>query len=149
MKKEKSEAKLLLIGKGPLQNRIRNKAYRLGIDRDVVFAGQRNDVNKCYSAMDVFLFPSLYEGLGMVAIEAQVNGLKCVASKHVPKDADVGNLTYADCADSYVKAVLSKNERTSVVCPQYDIRITCRELELAYYAALTKQSAKTDEILLF
>ena len=53
------------------------------------FLGSRRDVNHLYSAMDIFLFPSLYEGLGFVAIEAQANGLKCYISNAVPKRAKV------------------------------------------------------------
>ena len=87
-KKEKNSI-LLLIGQGPLMNEIKQKVEALGISDSVRFLGQRDDVSELYNAMDLFLFPSLYEGLGMVLIEAQANGLPCIASTEVPKNARV------------------------------------------------------------
>ncbi len=87
-KKEKNSI-LLLIGQGPLIGEIKQKVETLGISDSVKFLGQRDDVNELYNAMDLFLFPSLYEGLGMVLIEAQANGLPCIASTEVPKNARV------------------------------------------------------------
>lgn len=88
--KKKEDACLLLIGDGPLRGETEAKAVRLGIADKVIFTGVRNDVNALYNAMDVFLFPSLYEGLGMVAVEAQVNGLPVIASEEVPQEAKLG-----------------------------------------------------------
>lgn len=87
-KKEKKLI-LLLIGQGPLMDEIKQKIDSLGISDSVKILGQRDDVNELYNAMDLFLFPSLYEGLGMVLIEAQANGLPCIASTEVPKIAKV------------------------------------------------------------
>ena len=86
---------LLLIGQGPLNEEIKNKVDSLGLTDSVIFAGQRTDVNKLYSAMDMFLFPSLYEGLGMVLIEAQTNGLGCVVASTVPDLARISNKFYS------------------------------------------------------
>ena len=83
------DSKLLLIGTGPLEEKIKTKVEKLNLTDSVLFLGQRNDTNKLYSVMDVFCLPSLYEGLGMVLIEAQVNGLPCVASDKVPNEAKV------------------------------------------------------------
>lgn len=83
------DSKLLLIGTGPLEEKIKAKVERLDLSDSVLFLGQREDTNKLYSVMDVFCLPSLYEGLGMVLIEAQMNGLPCVASDKVPKEAKV------------------------------------------------------------
>lgn len=80
---------LLLAGQGPLMDKIKEKARILGIQDNVKFLGQRTDANELYQAFDVFLLPSLYEGLGMVAIEAQVAGCKCFASTEVPAIAKV------------------------------------------------------------
>ena len=64
----------------------------------MILTGVREDVNKLYSVFDVFCFPSLYEGLGMVLIEAQCTGLHCVASNKVPIEADItGLVEYVDC----------------------------------------------------
>lgn len=87
--KRKENAVLLLIGQGPLQEDIERKVKDLGISNKVRFLGQREDVSELYQAMDVFVFPSLYEGLGMVLIEAQCSGLCCIASTEVPQVAKV------------------------------------------------------------
>lgn len=79
-----SQAKLVLVGEGEYYNEIINKINQLGINDQVIFTGVRQDINKIYSAFDLFCFPSLYEGLGIVLIEAQVNGLTCLVSDTVP-----------------------------------------------------------------
>lgn len=66
-KKEKNSI-LLLAGQGPLQEEIKNKVRELGLDDSVRFLGQRNDANELYQAFDVFLLPSLYEGLPVVGV---------------------------------------------------------------------------------
>ena len=95
--KQNQDSLLMLVGQGPLMNEIQEKVNNLGLKDSVIFLGQRNDVNELYQAMDVFALPSLYEGLGMVLIEAQCAGLPCVASTEVPKVARVTqNLQFAD-----------------------------------------------------
>lgn len=85
--KQKPEARLLLIGEGELREQIQQQVRVLNLQDKVIFTGARQDVNKLYSAMDVFCLPSFYEGLGMVAWEAQVNGLPVVLSNFVPREA--------------------------------------------------------------
>ena len=87
--KQEENAVLLLIGEGPLMVAIRKKVNELHLEKKVLFLGVRYDVADLYNVMDVFLFPSLYEGLGMVAVEAQVNGLPVVASTEVPNEAGI------------------------------------------------------------
>ena len=99
--KENKNYKLMLIGQGPLMNEIKQKVKDLNIEDSVKFLGQRKDVNELYQAMDLFLFPSLYEGLGMVMIEAQCSGLPCIASSEVPEVAKVSeNVLFLDLNDS-------------------------------------------------
>ena len=92
--KKNPSSLLLLVGQGPLKEEIENKVKELELDDSVRFLGQRNDTNELYQAFDVFLFPSLYEGLGMVLIEAQCGGLTCIASTEVPKIAKLTELVY-------------------------------------------------------
>ena len=87
--KTRPDARLLLIGGGELESRIRSKAKRLGIEKSVIFAGVRSDVNRLYSVMDAFCLPSLYEGLGMAAWEAQANSLPVLLSNKVPMETIV------------------------------------------------------------
>lgn len=78
--------KLLLVGEGELRCEIEKKIKRLGIENCVKMEGARNDVNKLMMAMDLFLFPSKWEGLGIVMIEAQATDCPCIASDTVPKE---------------------------------------------------------------
>lgn len=84
--KRQPDSMLLLVGQGDLEQAVREKAEELKISDKVVFAGVRDDVHCLYQAMDVFVFPSLFEGLGIVAVEAQAAGLPCVVSDHVPAE---------------------------------------------------------------
>lgn len=81
------EACLLLVGEGPLVSKIEALIMEYGLQDSVLFVGQKDSVGDYYSAMDVFCLPSFYEGLGMVAIEAQISGLPVIASDAVPDEA--------------------------------------------------------------
>jgi glycosyltransferase involved in cell wall biosynthesis len=84
------QAYLLLVGEGVLQPKIKQQASEMGIADRVIFTGSRPDVPRLMrGAMDVFLFPSLCEGLGLVLIEAQAAGLPCIFSNVVPQEADI------------------------------------------------------------
>ena len=88
--KDKRNAKLLLVGDGSLRNEIENQIATLNIKDKVVLVGNKKNVEDYYNAMDLFVFPSLYEGLGMVLIEAQINGLNCLTSKDaVPNEVNI------------------------------------------------------------
>lgn len=86
------EARLLMVGNGPLRDQLVNRATRLGIDGKVTLLSDRSDMDRLYQAMDVFVLPSLYEGLGIVAIEAQSAGLPTICSTGVAEDANVSPL---------------------------------------------------------
>lgn len=102
--KEKENTMLLLVGQGPLVDEIKAKVESLRLNESVKFVGQRNDVSRFYQAFDYFLFPSLYEGLGMVAIEAQCAGLSCLCSTEVPKVAKVtDNVSFLHLTDEISK----------------------------------------------
>lgn len=84
-------AVLVLVGGGVLKSKILKKIKLLEIDEKVILYGETNDVNKLYSAFDVFWFPSIYEGLGIVLIEAQANGLPIIASNNIPHEVKLTN----------------------------------------------------------
>lgn len=94
VEKKCPDSRLVLVGVGELKQEIENYAYNCGILNKVIFAGIRNDVNKLMSAFDVFLFPSLFEGLGIVLIEAQAAGLPCVISNTIPDDVNLTKYVY-------------------------------------------------------
>lgn len=91
--KKNNNSILLLAGQGPLMEDIKNKVKDLNLDDNVKFLGQRNDANELYQAFDVFLLPSLYEGLPVVGVEAQASGLLCYLSDDMTKETKVLDIT--------------------------------------------------------
>ena len=117
--KEKENSILMLVGQGPLMEEIKEKVKALGLENNVMFLGQRNDINELYQAMDLFLFPSLYEGLGMVVVEAQCSNLPCIVSSEVPKIVKIGsNIIFVSLEnDIYYWA-----EKVNLIVEQYKKR---------------------------
>ena len=147
--KERSNSLLLLIGQGPLMEEIKEKVHSLNLDDSVIFLGQRNDVNEFYNAMDLFLFPSLYEGLGMVLIEAQSSGLYCITSDEVPIVANVtGNVIFVNLLVSaydwncIVNSYLLKKRKVEtykLLNQGYDIKKETIKLEKKYIVAFKEK----------
>lgn len=81
--------KLMMAGAGDSMDEIRALSKRLSVEKDVLFLGRRNDMKACYSAMDVFVYPSYYEGLPGVVVEAQAAGLPCLISDRITKEVMV------------------------------------------------------------
>ena len=83
-------ARFLFVGDGPLRSAVEERAADLGLQRHAVFAGSRKDVPRLMmGAMDVFLFPSIHEGLPLAIMEAQAAGLRSIVSEAVPPEAIV------------------------------------------------------------
>lgn len=87
--KQNTNSILLLVGGGHLLEETKEKVRKLGIQEKVIFTGLRSDVSRLLQGMDALIFPSKYEGLGMVLIEAQASGLACLSSSIVPKESKV------------------------------------------------------------
>lgn len=99
--KNSNKAKLLLIGSGEKEKEIRNYINDNGLNKDVIILQNRKDVNELYNMMDCFILPSLFEGLPLVAIEEQVNGLKGYYSSNITKDVDISNnVEFVDIDDA-------------------------------------------------
>ncbi len=86
LQKEIPKCCLLLVGNGPEKEKLRTKAQKIGIADKVIFYGTTDHVERLLWAMDVFAFPSLFEGLGIAALEAQAAGLPVVCSEYVPEE---------------------------------------------------------------
>lgn len=110
IQKSNKNARLLLVGGGDLMPEIRSKTEYLGIMDKIFFVGVRNDIPALLSAMDVFVFPSFFEGLGIVGIEAQTSGLPCVFSEAIPQEAYVTDtihrISLKESAKKWASAVL-------------------------------------------
>jgi len=118
---------LLLIGDGHLRGQIEKRIKQLGIDKSVVLLGSRSDVSDLLNAFDLLLLPSLFEGLGIVLIEAQANGLKCIASNGIPQSANLTNLiTYVSLEESAIHwaGIIDQSKDESVKRDEYPARIT-------------------------
>lgn len=90
-KKLNVNSKLLFIGEGENEESVKKRVEKYNLNSDVIFFGRRNDVNKLMNIMDCFLLPSRYEGLPIVAIEAQCNGLSCFVSDSVTSEICLSN----------------------------------------------------------
>lgn len=109
--KKDNSIKLLLVGDGDLRSQIEATAKQKGIHDNIRFVGIRNDIPTILHGMDVFVFPSIYEGLGLVLLEAQASGLPCVVSEAIQPEADlninlVSRLSLADGADVWADKIL-------------------------------------------
>ena len=116
-----TDAKLVLVGTGELLNRIKQKVSSLGIEKSVLFLGVRNDVSELMQAFDIFLLPSLHEGLPVAGVEAQAAGLPCVISSSVSPEVKLSDNIRLVSLDS------STSEWCDAVDELYNARVN-REL---------------------
>ena len=142
--KGRTEFKLILIGRGTMMNDVRIEAERLGVAKNVIFTGQRQDIPQLMMAMDVFCLPSLYEGFPIVAVEAQAAGLPLFVSSTVSREISITPLVRYIPIDKgtelWEEAVLDvvKDKTNRDVYAQkvekagYDIRMSAFELEAIY-----------------
>jgi glycosyltransferase involved in cell wall biosynthesis len=107
-----SRSRLVLIGDGPLRPAIERRVAELGLSGRVVLTGIRADVPRLLlNALDLFVMPSLYEGLGLVCLEAQAAGVRCLFANSIPEEADVvpqlvTRLQLSQPASAWAKAIL-------------------------------------------
>lgn len=80
---EFSNTKLMLVGDGEMRNQIEKQIHDLKLDNNVILVGMQNEVVDFLCAMDLFVFPSIWEGLPLSVVEAQATGLQCIISKNI------------------------------------------------------------------
>lgn len=139
--KKNKNAVLLLIGDGYLRKDIENKVAKLNLVDSVKFMGVRSDIANIMQAMDIFLFPSLFEGLPVVLIEAQAAGLKCIVSDTITKESDIsGNIKFLNLkipAEKWADIILNtdtqkENNQEAIIKGGYDSSTNTKWL-LNYY----------------
>lgn len=129
--KRHSNSVLVLVGEGEKEQEIHQKATVLNVENKVIFAGIRSDIPQLLSAMDVFVFPSFYEGMPNTVIEAQATGLPCVISDTITKEANITGLveylSLSSSAEQWAETALGKtsnqrkNTKRDILERQYDI----------------------------
>lgn len=141
--KRKPEARLLLAGGGEGMNLVKEKAKNMRIHDKVIFTGIRSDVNRMMQAMNVFVFPSLYEGLPVTMIEAQASGLHCIISDHVSDECIVtnnlvSNISLEESPAQWAECILQQSYRghenhiEEIKEAGYDISTEAKKLERFY-----------------
>lgn len=144
-------AKLICVGDGHLMNICKEKAKSLGIDEKVIWTGSINNVNELINCFDVFCLPSKYEGFSITLIEAQVNGLRCYASKdNVTEASNIsGNVRYVDLnnnAYEWAEAILNNFNTRDIHASErvmeagFDLYQSVKELQDFYLEFENEQS---------
>lgn len=129
---------LILIGEGSLEDKIKEKVASLDLQSKVSFLGLRDDIPQLLKSMDVFLMPSLYEGLPISAVEAQAANLKLVLSTEVSKETALSNnvhfVSLKEEPVSWATIILSEpfGNKPTENLNLYDMRKTAIQLEKAY-----------------
>lgn len=140
--KKNQNSILLLAGQGPLMDEIKEKVNRLNLINSVMFLGQRNDANKLYQVFDVFLLPSLYEGLPVVGVEAQAAGLLCILSDDMTRETKMLESTIMinlntrldEWADTILTAYKGKqNDNTIEIMDKNGFNIKTEAIKLENY----------------
>ena len=138
---------LLLAGDGDLQPAMEEKVRQLGLSEKVRFLGSCSNVDELLQAMDVFVFPSLYEGLPVTMVEAQAAGVPCLISDRVPSECIITDLvtqkSLQDSPESWAEGILKhkdsihKNTYHEICAAGFDIEENARELQKFYINART------------
>lgn len=134
------KARLVLVGDGPDLTELEAKAVTLGIEREVLFLGNRDDVNRLLQAFDLFVMPSHFEGFGMAALEAQAAGLPCLLSASVPRETKLTrNVEFIPAEDPAIWAEhmlnmlerheIRRDEAQTIADAGYDIGTAAQRLE--------------------
>ena len=135
--KKNKKSMLVLVGDGKLKNKIEKMVKRYGIEKNVKFLGSRNDVSDIYSAFDLFILPSLYEGVSISMIEAQISGLLIFASDTIDKDSDISNnvkwISLKESPERWSQEILKTSiERKKIDSGEYDIKNTAKKMQNLY-----------------
>ena len=141
--KKNPDSQLLLVGGGDGMLSVQEEVRTMGMQDKVTFTGVRSDVNRLMQAMNVFVFPSIYEGLPVTMIEAQASGLPCIISDHVSNECIITNglvtsMKLEDTPENWADLIIEKsrckreNHNQEIEDAGYDIMIAAKQLEKFY-----------------
>ncbi len=143
IQREEKSSVLILVGVGETQDKIKKLVKELNLEDKVMFLGIRNDINELLNASDAFILPSLFEGLPVVAVEAQSTGLCVFTSTNVTQELPIDYLShYYSLDESYkywannilkeLKKIKRKNTTQDIINNKYDIDSSSKKLEDLY-----------------
>lgn len=132
---------LLLVGNGPNEDIMKKRVADRGLENKILFLGSRKDTYKLYSGFDIFILPSLFEGLPVVGIEAQTNGIPCIFSQAITKEAKISNnVEFLDIGkDNYndwikcINQIQKQKRNKSKIYDKYDIKKNAEKMEQKYF----------------
>lgn len=139
IKKNREDAVLLLVGEGEKKEELKLKVQKLKLEKAVIFTGIRKDIPELLSAMDIFVFPSFYEGMPNTVIEAQATGLPCLLSDSITKEARItdlvqylplnaGSKKWSECSLKMVREIRSETKK-GIIEAGYDIESSVSEFK--------------------
>lgn len=140
---KKPNTKLLLVGGGELFDEIQSYSKQMGVFDKVIFTGVTDQVSQYMQAMDVFVFPSLFEGLPLTMVEAQTSGIRCFISDRVPAECILTNnlvsiIKLSDNADRWAEEILSASDYQREDCTDiirkkgFDVKETTKWIQEFY-----------------
>ena len=143
LKKVHKNVILLLIGSGILENEIKEYVKELKLENAVMFLGVKDNTNEYYQAMDLFVLPSLFEGLPIVAIEAQTSGLQCILSDNIDENTKITNnviflptnnieLWKSNILKTINLKYKRKNMEKEIINANYDLKTEIKKIEKIY-----------------
>lgn len=136
------ESVLLLVGDGDDREKLQRKAQELQIEKNIIFYGVSKQIADLLSAMDVFVFPSLFEGLGIVAVEAQAAGLPVVCSERIPDEAlllnTVSVVPLSQSASFWATTIL-QNKGAQIDRTLYAAKIKEKHFDIEYTSQVIQQ----------
>ncbi|MEI6290838.1 MAG: glycosyltransferase [Chloroflexota bacterium] len=134
--KDLPSAHLLLIGEGPLESEVKLMITSYGLEDKVLMLGVRKDIPELMNIFDLFLFPSLHEGLGIVLIEAQAAGVPCLTSDTIPPEADLGlglmkQMPLDATADDWASAAINLIKPVRICWPDREAALIKNHYEIS------------------
>ena len=144
--------KLILVGDGDTLKNVKEKVSEYGLNEFVIFMGGSDNVHSILNMFDLFIMPSFHEGLGISAIEAQANGLECILSNAIPKEANLTNATILDLnapikvwTDTIISLPLKRHKEynSKVIKAGYDSKYVGLEVS-KFYQTITSAYANSN-----